>query len=80
MKKTVFKAFLIPNEYLKGIKGGIGIEGESAVKCPSCTTNAPIIATKNLPPVYICTGCGCAWRIILEKGTYYLEIIKNGRP
>ena len=36
MKKTVFKAFLIPNEYLKGIKGGIGIEGESAVKCPSC--------------------------------------------
>lgn len=80
MKKNVFKAFLIPNEYLKGIKGGIGIEGESAVKCPSCKKNAPIIATKNSPPYYICTGCGCVWRIVLEGGEYSLDIIKDGRP
>lgn len=75
-----FEGYLIPSEYLEGIKGGMRIEARSAVKCPSCTTNAPIIATKDYPPsIFVCTGCGCIWRIILVGGVYQVDIIGDGK-
>ena len=80
MKKDEFNAFLIPDEYLEEIKGCAGVGSKSATGCPSCDKNAPIIGTKMLPPTYHCTGCGCVWRIVLDGGGYYIQILKDGKP
>lgn len=74
-----FEGYLIPNEYLEGIKGGMSVETRSATDCPSCNTGKPVLGTRNIPPTYVCTGCGCVWTIVLSGGEYYVKIIRDGR-
>lgn len=74
------KAFLVPDEYLKEIKGGgQEVQGEKYIECPACRTGAPIVVVTptddNTPTKYFCKGCGCAWLIRMIGGKYYIEIL-----
>lgn len=75
--KEEFKGYLIPDEYLKGIRGGeeypIGI---GRTFCPSCGGNN-IIATLGIPPHYTCWDCRASW-IYRETSDEIIIDMKGG--
>lgn len=60
-KKDDFKGYLIPNEYLKNIKGGEEYpSGIGRTFCPSCGSKN-IVITVTIPPTYGCWDCKASW-------------------
>lgn len=78
-KKKELDAFVVPDELLSKVRGGMNVDSQGSTSCPNCSTGAPIHGTLNIPPIYKCTGCGCSWRIVLHEGVYYVQILNPGR-
>ncbi len=76
-KNMQLKPYAIPQEHLKGIKGGLNSQ-KHTIQCPSCASTANIESKTN-PPEYECKSCGCTWRVVLKDGSYSTQIIKEGK-
>lgn len=73
-----FEGYLIPEQYLKEIKGGIQWPPPFALGvsfCPLCGSRN-IISTLNIPPVSHCKDCRASWRV-WEYDDYWLISAEN---
>jgi hypothetical protein len=72
------RVYVVPEEYLKGIKGGNQPVWEWPVwknTCPGCGKSEDVKATLNVPPTYHCFNCNCTWQVVLYGGVYYVKFL-----
>lgn len=72
--KSNFDGYVIPNEYLPKIQGGMN--SGVAFVCPDCGESSRIGTgpLRIFPPYYVCLRCHCAFQVFLTDGGI---VIKN---
>ena len=75
--KSEFKGFVIPNDYLSKIQGGMN--SGVAFVCPDCGESSRIATgpLRIFPPYYVCLRCYCTFQVFLNDGE--ITIINHGK-
>ena len=74
-----FDGYVIPNEYLSKIQGGM--DSGIAFVCPLCSegVNLVMLPLKVYPTRYLCGRCDCIFSVLIIGGEVTTKVIKPGK-